>query len=486
MDVLPDDVLLDIFDFHVNMSIWDEDKTKAWQSLVHVCRRWRSLVLGSPRRLNLRIFCTRKTLARDTLNIWPALPLIVQANLTSSPFVTDTETPERCTYDATYKLQPSLTMDDIIAALGQSHRVCKVNLFLEGWQLENVLVAMRVPFPELTDLRVGTYDRTPPIIPDSFLGGSAPRLRRFELQDVTFPELSKLHLSAPHLVRLTITYTHDSWYISSEAMVTLLSALSSLNKLFLFLEFRSPDNLPSRRDRETRRPPPSRRSVIPALIAFFFYGNIDYLENLMTFIDVPRLLYFDIILLDQIDFDTPRLAQFIDFTPALRALDEAHVESKPGITSVGYQASNSGLKKFRINMSCSDPDWQLSSLEHICNSLHSRSTIEDLYIERTYHLVWDNDTIESILWLELLLPFTAVKNLYLSKEFAPVIARALKVLVERRIIITEVLPSLQNIFVEGLEPLGPFQETIGKFVAARQLSGHPIAISIWVNASNEG
>jgi hypothetical protein len=70
-----------------------------------------------------------------------------------------------------------------------------------------------------------------------------------------------------------------------------------------------------------------------------------------------------------------------------------------------------------------------------------------------------------------------VKNLYLRKEFVPGIAAALQELVGARI--TEVLPSLQNIFVEGFEPSGPLQENIGQFVAARQLSGHPIAISDW-------
>ena len=85
-----------------------------------------------------------------------------------------------------------------------------------------------------------------------------------------------------------------------------------------------------------------------------------------------------------------------------------------------------------------------------------------------------NDAIENSLWLELLHPFPAVKNLYLSKDFAPGIAAALQ-----EIVGTEVLPSLQNIFVEGLEPSGPFQENIGQFVAARQLSGRPIAISVW-------
>jgi hypothetical protein len=110
--------------------------------------------------------------------------------------------------------------------------------------------------------------------------------------------------------------------------------------------------------------------------------------------------------------------------------------------------------------------------------LHPLSTVEDLHIEHQYEqLVWKNDAVENTLWLQLLLPFTAVKNIHLSKEFAPGIAAALQELVGGGI--TEVLPSLQRIFVEGLEPSGPFQKSIGQFVAARQLSDHPITISVW-------
>jgi len=83
--------------------------------------------------------------------------------------------------------------------------------------------------------------------------------------------------------------------------------------------------------------------------------------------------------------------------------------------------------------------------------------IEDLYISYG-ELVWLS-TIENNL-LEFLLPFSTVKNLYLSKEFVQSIMPSLQEIVR-----TEVLPSLQNIFMEGLEPLEPFQESIGQFIA---------------------
>jgi hypothetical protein len=108
--------------------------------------------------------------------------------------------------------------------------------------------------------------------------------------------------------------------------------------------------------------------------------------------------------------------------------------------------------------------------------------VEDLYIKplcSNSDPVWRKIGIENTQWLRLLLPFIAVKNLYLSKEFAPDIAAVLQELVGSRI--TEVLPSLQNIFVEELrvEHSSSLQEKIRQFSAARQFSDHPIAISVW-------
>jgi len=93
-------------------------------------------------------------------------------------------------------------------------------------------------------------------------------------------------------------------------------------------------------------------------------------------------------------------------------------------------------------------------------------------------LHWQDD-IRNSEWLELLHPFTSVKNLYLSKELSPRIAPSLRELVGRRA--SEALPTLQNLFLEELHsPLArPVEEAIGRFVAARQLSNHPVAISQW-------
>jgi hypothetical protein len=204
----------------------------------------------------------------------------------------------------------------------------------------------------------------------------------------------------------------------------------------------------------------------------------------VTFIDTPQLNFFYITSFNQIDFDTPRLAQFINCTPTFRALDEACVEFDDSVANVSlaYRTSEFNSYVLEIEISCREPDLHLSSVAQVCNSsLPPLSVVEDLYIEHEYSRpVWQNDATENTLrlWLQVLLPFTAVKNLYLSNEFAPDIAAALQELIGARM--TEVLPSLQNIFVERLEvkPLRSLQENIWQFAGARRHSGQPVAISL--------
>ena len=72
IDTLPDVALIEIFDSYMY-----EEQIEAWYALVHVCRKWRKVVFGSPRRLNLRLYCRAGTPVRETLDVWPPLPIVV-------------------------------------------------------------------------------------------------------------------------------------------------------------------------------------------------------------------------------------------------------------------------------------------------------------------------------------------------------------------------------------------------------------------------
>jgi hypothetical protein len=175
--------------------------------------------------------------------------------------------------------------------------------------------------------------------------------------------------------------------------------------------------------------------------------------------------------------------QFISRTTTLRPLEKAHIVLSENRADV-YCLSGSGISgpKLNVGILCRGLDGQVSSVEQVCTSCFPPlSKLEDLYIYECpgWRLDWKGE-IENGLWVELLHPFTAVKNLYLSDEFATRIVPALQELVEGRT--TAVLPTLENIFLEGLEPSGSVNEGIRHFVAARQVAGHPITISRWANS----
>jgi hypothetical protein len=115
-------------------------------------------------------------------------------------------------------------------------------------------------------------------------------------------------------------------------------------------------------------------------------------------------------------------------------------------------------------------------MEQVCTSCLPPLPTLDLHIDGNpdYRQHWQGN-VENALWLRLLHPFTSVKNLYLSEEIARRIVPALQDLVGERA--TEVLPTLQNIFLEEGQRSGPVQEGIQQVVAVRQAAGHPIAVS---------
>jgi hypothetical protein len=157
IDILQDEVLLEIFDSYRKLVIRNE-RMWDWQKLLHVCRRWRYLVLASPRRLDLRIECNRSTPTSKLLDIWPPFPISISC-------------------DPWDRIRDN---HNIIAALQRRDRISHINFSCMTWEeMEPFASAMARdgPFPVLTHLRVHPFeDDLPAVLPDSFLGGSAPRL----------------------------------------------------------------------------------------------------------------------------------------------------------------------------------------------------------------------------------------------------------------------------------------------------------------------
>jgi hypothetical protein len=332
---------------------------------------------------------------------------------------------------------------------------------------------MQQPFPALKHLDLGLHPGDEPVlvVPASFLGGSAPYLEVLNLDRILFPGLPNLLLSAARLIYLRLWRIPHSGYISPKAMVGCLSVLTRLQ--YLDITFESPQSRP---DQKSRHPPPRTRAFLPVLAELWFKGVSEYLEDLVAQIDTPLLDKLKITFFNQLIFETPQLTQFIGRTPKLKA-HNVDTHAVFSYQHVLVRRCQEPVGKVELGISCRQSDWQLSSLAQVCSSSFPQAhipTVErlDIHDDRSWPPDWQED-IESSQWLDIFHLFPGVKDLYISREFVPRIAPALQELVGERA--TEVLPALRTIYLET----GAVQKAIGPFVAARQLTGHPIAISFW-------
>ena len=357
-------------------------------------------------------------------------------------------------------------------ALEQNNRICQIDFSGVPTEMEEILATlMHKSFPVLTELWLDSKDETASVDLDSFLGGSIPCLQILYLAHIPFPGLPKLLFSATHLTNLQLFNISNSGYISPEAMVSCFFALTGLE--ILILEFESPESFPIR---EHRPPPPSTRTLLPALTRLQFRGVSEYLEDLVVRIDTPLLDNLVIHIFHQFIPDTCQLAQFINRSPKLKAHNEAHLD----FNDVEFHLRlGEGFEK-GLRISYEVEHLQVSSVVQVCTSSLPQAfiaTVERLYICDDSACWGGDNQVENNHWLELLRLFTPVKSLYLCQVIALRIAPAFQELVGESV--AELLPTLQTLFWEDLDLLGPLPEDIGLFVSRRQFSGHPVAVSHW-------
>ena len=453
---LPDDVLLQIFKLFVDATCSHFFASEEWRTLVHVCQRWRHLAFASPRYLNLQLrYNLPHRSLEGMLNIWPEIPIFLDS--------IDGASEE--------------TIDDIAAALRLNHRVSGIRLeSIPRSEWETILPLMQHPFPFLTYLWIHPRYPNNPIdnaITRSFLGGSATCLRDLSIVGVSFPALPELLLSTTNLVHL-VYITPPSGYISPQAMVIGLSALTRLESLSLVFR--------SSQDRPIRITPPHTRTLLPALTDLYFVGVPEYMEDLIAQIDARSLESMMIELLRPEVFEVSELAKFVRRAEKLSLADRAQATFGTDCVSITLTPKSLGKsfdpKTFIFEPKTSGSHLRLSNLARFCTScLPTSSPFETLYIFSPYDDSWHGTTDDSDpqRWLELLRPFTNVKDLHLSRDVARHVAQALRGLPVERV--TEVLPALGSVVISGRPwPFGPTKEAISEFAAARQLSGHPVSI----------
>ena len=460
IDILPDDVLILIFHFSRLTypvepgRIYRSSLSWSWGRLVHVCRRWRSVVFTSPNILHLRLELVCRPWSRaELINIWPPLPIVIT------------------------KVQYETLPKDygFNALIAHRNRVCEIRLLdLESPQLQRLGSAMQGPFPALIRLRLGClrYGQAP-TLPDGFLGGSSARLQSLELHYIAFPALPTLLLCANDLVHLTLERIPESAYMLPEEIVTCLAVLTKLKSLTI--GFASNLFLP---DSESQDAPPPKCTVLPALTYFKFVGFIKYLEDLVSRINAPLLDFVQTTFLRPISNSSQasQLTWFMRRSTMFQPPNEVHVDFDRSGIQVRSLPQSRGLDEgFTLKILCRK-DWEFLTLGFASTlpSINMVMMVDHLYIYSNQQLAqWRGNTRH----INLFHPFNGVKNLFVSQELVQCIALALEDLVGESV--ADALPALECIFLEEHQLSGSvhWQEAIRQFAAA--LLGHPVAVSPW-------
>jgi hypothetical protein len=328
---------------------------------------------------------------------------------------------------------------------------------------------MLEPFPLLTHLNIHSRDESVPVLPDRFLGGSAPRLQEIRLHHTPFPALPTLLLSTGNLVILTLSMIPPTGYISPEAMVVCLAMLPKLEGCTI--EFQSDTPSPDR-----IRPLPATRNVLPTLTYIDFQGTYEYLEDLIAQIDGPLLKWIWIVYLNHpVDFQVTQLSEFIDrsvgpeSTPSRRAHVTFHVDRIAFTLCRRANYPSWSQRPVETTILPDAFDWKIPEMAQVLSQF-STTLYTVVHLEIVEALYEDQSLIERAHyadWLHLFRQFPAMQILNVSGYLSGYIAIALKEITTE--MVAEVFPSLRLIFLQD-EPASSF-ETI---VASRRLSDRPV------------
>ena len=468
VNILPDNIFREIFAFCLSdivATFYDYFFHMAeWKRLVQVCQRWRQIIYGSPRYLDLHLYSSYVMPFRKSLSLWPDFPLIL-----------------------VYSIFPDDESNDLIAALEHPNRVHHLHLIIKSWDSE-VFEKMRVPFPALTDLDFtgpdwehgkDVYD-----ISNNFLGNAAPCLQHLHLDGMSFHGLPDLLLSTRSLVSLQLEdmpalFYGGYGYISPKAMARGLAGLTRLRTLFI--KFRFPGSVEGLE--KGRRLDPPMREALPSLTEFAFSGESKYLEVLMARIDMPSVEDIEIVYFPLgVELEVCQLSQFVGRAANLELAHFRRAKGTFGVSSSHIKLDRpSGERhqvRFSVGAEISKSVWvpyldvlvpcmarALSQLTALLTNVVHLSFDSQTHLHKTMNRL-DNSKLRPLLHL-----FPTLEELNVSGVLAGHIATMLENIAEERVI--DVMPALHSLWLSNDdEPVGSTE----RFLSLRQLSGRPVTV----------
>jgi hypothetical protein len=403
---LPEDVLLEIFDF-CRSDIVPDWNHQGWYRLAHTCKQWRSIIFASASRLNLHLVCTFGTPVEDMLNHSPPFPLIV--------------------YYGGGRRLPAQDEEGALLALQKRDRVRSIDLCASTSNLDKIFAVMNEPFPELEDLAFSIKHKGPgeppdcPQFPSAF---QAPRLRHLNLNKMLnengLPQLPSLS----DLQYLRLTGIFEPTDLPLESLASCLSLMPQLE--YLGLGFDTPfvnDDI----GREMVDVSIAKRIPLPKLSEIFFSGDSIYLDGLAVLISSPSLEKFYVTFPKEPTSTLSHLFELLSTVENLRCpiasieFSGTQVDDpKVTIRMCGHEQTIEcwpQFARFQIMFWCRSLNIQVASARQICASLTPvLSAVKKLhlYLKGARWQPGQEGDIEAATWHGLLRPFCTVEKLQID------------------------------------------------------------------------
>ena len=358
--------------------------------------------------------------------------------------------------------------DNIHFGLQQYGRVRQVILQAPYSSFHLWLEPMNKLYPRLRDLSLlSTTEEMNLLLPETL---QAPFLRVLSLHGIGLPKGLPLLSSTTALSTLSLTHIREACYFPPRHLVAQLQNLPHLEELSI--GFAIPIPLPSS-ERELL-PPPIAPVTLPTLRRLTFVGVDIYLDNLVAQINTPLLERLGITLFFDLVFTLVNLTEFIRRTEGFGCLVARVIFSKNGAT-VYYEQR--GIDTLSLRVNCQPLDWQIDSATQVCIALGNIvSAVEDLTLDLDVGGMpsdWQN-TLDSMLWHEFLLPFIGVMKLHIRSSLTLELSQALESVPGE--LVLELLPELQELEVYLRIDQG--KKGLSTFVESRESVGRPVYLRI--------
>ena len=190
----------------------------------------------------------------------------------------------------------------------------------------------------------------------------------------------------------------------------------------------------------------------------------------MARIDAPRLGQLEISYPIQFpDFEVPQLSEFINRSEYLKKQTlSRRCELKLYHGTIEFHIAHT-ISYNPLAIYCEALDWQISQITHVLGWISP--ILSDMVHFAIIFMPFNSEahTIDDIEWLQLLHLFSSLQTLFVSRDIAGDVSRALEEIAGA--MVTEVLPALDLLCLQD-QPVS----SVDKFIAIRRDLGHPVTV----------